>query len=32
LLGPVRFTPDCQAYSYSAMYDASTLFVVNGTR
>jgi hypothetical protein len=32
LLGPVRFTPDCQTYSYSAMYDASTLFVVTGAR
>ncbi|MBI1789817.1 MAG: hypothetical protein HYR60_19985 [Acidobacteria bacterium] len=31
-IGPIRFTPDCQTYAYSATYDPSTLLVVSGAR
>jgi Tol biopolymer transport system component len=32
LLGPIRIAADCESYAYTAQYDPSRLFVVNGAR
>jgi len=29
---PIRFTPDCEAYAYSAWYQPNTLYVASGIR